>query len=85
MKFSSIALIASGMSVAAAWNQNGTIAYTTQVVTALTTYCPAATQVTHNGVTYTVTSATTLTITNCPCTISMPVYVTLFQRLSSSR
>ncbi|CAD0013215.1 unnamed protein product [Aureobasidium pullulans] len=44
---------------------NGTV-YTTEIVTALTTYCPAATT---NGKTYTVSSATTLTITDCPCTV----------------
>ncbi|EME80958.1 uncharacterized protein MYCFIDRAFT_183196 [Pseudocercospora fijiensis CIRAD86] len=48
--------------------------YTTEVVTQLTTYCPQATQITHGGVTYTVTEATTLTITNCPCTVTKPVY-----------
>lgn len=52
-----------------AWN-NTAAAYTTIVVTALTTYCPFATEVTHNGVTYTVTEETTLTITDCPCTIT---------------
>ncbi|RSL63184.1 hypothetical protein CEP54_005358 [Fusarium duplospermum] len=51
---------------------NGTIAYTTEVVTALTTYCPAATTLTYNDKTYTITKATTLTITDCPCTISKP-------------
>lgn len=44
--------------------------YVTEVVTALTTFCPESTQLTHNGVTYTVSSATTLTITDCPCTIT---------------
>lgn len=29
--------------------------YTTEVVTAYTTYCPGATEVSHNGVTYTIT------------------------------
>jgi hypothetical protein len=49
--------------------------YTTKVVTAYTTYCPEATQITHGGVTYTATEATTLTITNCPggCTVTYPV------------
>ncbi|CAC9887366.1 MAG: Carboxypeptidase S [Aureobasidium pullulans] len=47
---------------------NGTV-YTTEIVTALTTYCPAATTVVQNGKTYTVSSATTLTITDCPCTV----------------
>jgi hypothetical protein len=75
MRFSTVAVLATGVSAGVAqWpSQNGTVAYTTEVVTALTTYCPAATQLTHNGKTYTVTSATTLTITNCPCTITKPV------------
>jgi len=44
--------------------------WVTEVVTALTTYCPLATELTHAGKTYTVSEATTLTITDCPCTIS---------------
>lgn len=40
--------------------------YTTEVVTAYTTYCPEATVLTQNSKTYTVSSATTLTITHCP-------------------
>jgi len=44
--------------------------WSTEVVTALTTYCPLATLLEHGGVTYTVTKPTTLTITNCPCTIT---------------
>lgn len=47
--------------------------YVTDVVTAYTTYCPSATKITHGASTYTVTEATTLTITNCPCTITRPV------------
>ncbi len=47
-----------------------------QIVTAYTTYCPGPTTVVANNVTYTVTSATTLTITNCPCTITSMVSVT---------
>lgn len=49
--------------------------YTTEVVTAFTTYCPQATEITHGGETYTATEATTLTITNCPdgCTVTKPV------------
>jgi hypothetical protein len=42
---------------------------TTQVVTALTTFCPSATVLSVNNKNYTITSATTLTITDCPCTI----------------
>lgn len=44
--------------------------WTTTVVTALTTYCPHATEVVQGEKTYTVTQATTLLITDCPCTIS---------------
>ncbi|KAK5165631.1 hypothetical protein LTR04_001180 [Oleoguttula sp. CCFEE 6159] len=44
--------------------------YVTEVVTAYTTYCPYATSVVVNNSTYTVSSATTLTISNCPCTIT---------------
>lgn len=51
------------------------VVYTTEVVTAITTYCPAATTITHGTNTYTVTEATTLTITDCPCTIKKPVTV----------
>jgi len=51
--------------------------YTTEVVTKLVTYCPSATKITHGGSTYTVTEPTTLTITNCPCTISKPVYTSV--------
>ena len=49
-------------SSAPANNATASDVYVTSVVTALTTYCPAATQLTHNGQTYTVTEATTLTI-----------------------
>ncbi|KAG6012501.1 hypothetical protein E4U54_007502 [Claviceps lovelessii] len=49
------------------------VVYTTEVVTAFTTYCPAATMIHIGNKTYTVTSATTLTITDCPCTVHKPV------------
>jgi len=44
--------------------QNATVSdvYVTEVVTALTTYCPEATELTHAGQTYTVSEATSLTI-----------------------
>ena len=48
------------------------IVYTTEVVSKFTTYCPFATSVTMGNQTYTVSSATTLTITDCPCTITKP-------------
>jgi hypothetical protein len=69
MKFSAAAVLATAAGVSA-WNN---VTYTTEVVTAVTTYCPAATEITHGGQTYTVTEATTLTITNCPCTVTRPV------------
>ncbi|KAH0290812.1 hypothetical protein M436DRAFT_77765 [Aureobasidium namibiae CBS 147.97] len=55
---------------------NGTV-YTTEVVTALTTVCPAPTSggvytTTIANNVYTVKSATTITVTNCPCTLTKP-------------
>lgn len=46
-----VAALAAG---ASAWT-NETVFYTTEIVTAYTTYCPAATMVTHGSLTYTVT------------------------------
>jgi len=71
MQFSVVALAALA-ATASAWS-NDTVVYTTEVHTAYTTYCPASTQLTFNGITYTVTASQTLTITNCPCTIVKPV------------
>ncbi|GAB7341102.1 hypothetical protein MBLNU457_7415t1 [Dothideomycetes sp. NU457] len=68
MRFT-IAAAAAAFVAGASAAANGTV-YVTDVVSQYTTYCPEATQVTHNGVTYTVTEATTLTITNCPCTVT---------------
>ncbi|KID63635.1 hypothetical protein MBR_09870, partial [Metarhizium brunneum ARSEF 3297] len=71
--------VASASAIAGVHNNStatGHIVYTTEVVTALTTYCPAPTTLTHGDKTYTITSATTLTITDCPCTISKPVQPT---------
>ncbi|KAM0278659.1 hypothetical protein ACHAQH_005046 [Verticillium albo-atrum] len=45
------------------------IVYTTVVTTAYETYCPLPTTFGYKNVTYTVTTPTTVTITNCPCTI----------------
>jgi len=74
MKFSVAAVIAAaaGASAAAA----GNVTYVTEVVDVYTTYCPAATEITQGGKTYTVTKPTTLTITDCPCTITKPVITT---------
>lgn len=74
MRFSTaVAASAAFVAGANAWGNYTGPVYTTEVVTAYTTYCPEATEITHGGVTYTVTEATTLTITNCPCTITKPV------------
>lgn len=73
MQFSAtvLALAAASLSVVSA-AQN--VSYTTQVVTAYTTYCPEATEITYGTNTYTVTEPSTLTISDCPCTVSVPVY-----------
>ncbi|MCJ1470237.1 hypothetical protein MMC07_008882 [Pseudocyphellaria aurata] len=72
MRYSS-AIVASAALVAgaSAWDN---VTYTTEIVTAYTTFCPSPTAITHGTHTYTVTEATTLTITNCPCTLTKPVY-----------
>ena len=54
MQFSTLATIAVAATAVSAWS-NGTIVYTTDVVTAYTTYCPEATSVVVGGKTYTVT------------------------------
>ncbi|KAF7505188.1 hypothetical protein GJ744_001178 [Endocarpon pusillum] len=81
MQFStSAALLAFAAAASAAYDSYSSssalnnVTYTTQVVTAYTTYCPGPTQITHGTQTYTVTEATTLTISDCPCTVSVPVY-----------
>jgi len=70
-----IALAASTVSAGYA-HGNGTVVYTTEVHTAYTTVCPASTELTFNGITYTAHESTTLTITNCPCTVITPVTTT---------
>jgi len=71
MQYSLAAIVALVATASANYNQS--IVYTTEVHTAYTTVCPAATELTFNGVTYTATESTTLTITNCPCTVVKPV------------
>lgn len=73
MQFTTLFVAASALVAGASAHYNGTVVYTTEVHTAYTTFCPAATQVSFNGQTYTVTEATTLTITDCPCTVVKPV------------
>lgn len=55
-------------------SDHSNMTYTTSIVTAYTTYCPEATKITYGTHTYTVTEATTLTIEDCPCTVTMPVH-----------
>ncbi|KAB8300903.1 hypothetical protein EYC80_002829 [Monilinia laxa] len=79
MQFSTVAIVSA---LAAAVSANGNYSTTvsavwvTDVVTSFTTVCPAATTLSYNGVTYTATKNETITITNCPCTVSKPVYTT---------
>lgn len=61
-------MLSAALTATAAIAPTGTV-YTTQVVTAYTTYCPLPTQFAVNNVTYTAGNATTLTVTNCPCTV----------------
>jgi hypothetical protein len=87
MKYSAAVLALASGAVAhssgwGAWPTNGTnVAVETIVTTAYTTYCPEATEVIQNGKTYTVTEATTLTITDCPCTftrVHLPLTISLY-------
>lgn len=55
MKAFAVLAAAAGLASAASTG-TGAPVYVTDVVTAYTTYCPASTQLTYNGVTYTVTS-----------------------------
>jgi len=51
MKFSAAAVLAAVAGVQAFSN----VTYTTEVVTAVTTFCPEATELTYGGTTYTIT------------------------------
>lgn len=63
MKFTvaAVAALAAGAQASYAVS-NETVVYTTEVVDVYTTYCPAATEITHNGQTYTVTE-----VRDAPC------------------
>ncbi|PQE23963.1 hypothetical protein CJF32_00006775 [Rutstroemia sp. NJR-2017a WRK4] len=81
MQFSTIAAASAFAAVVAANGNHSTTAtpsavWVTDVVTSFTTVCPVATSFSFNGVTYTATESETVTITNCPCTVSKPVYTT---------
>jgi len=59
---------------ALAYNTTAPPTYETITTSAYTTVCPGPTEIPiAPGSTITVTEATTLTITNCPCTITKPV------------
>lgn len=55
MKFSAAAVLAAAAGVKAYSNATYPTSYTTEVVTAVTTYCPEATEITYGTNTYTVT------------------------------
>jgi hypothetical protein len=74
MKYSVAAIVAAAATGAMAGAHNGTVV--TEVVDVYVTYCPEPTEITHGDKTYTVTAPTTLTITDCPCTITRPVIPT---------
>ncbi|RFU33480.1 hypothetical protein B7463_g2842, partial [Scytalidium lignicola] len=71
MQFKPVILALGLVSAVQAW-ANGTV-YTTITTDYYTTVCPSPTTFVAGNQTYTVTESTTLTITNCPCTISKPV------------
>lgn len=54
MQFSTLAAI-TALAATVSAGYNGTVVYTTEVHTAYTTVCPASTELTFNGVTYTAT------------------------------
>lgn len=65
MQFKFLAPLALAAAAAADYSNDTSV----HVVTDFTTYCPESTTFLVNNKTYEITSATTLTITNCPCTI----------------
>lgn len=80
MQFAVAVAALAGVAAAGHTAGNSTVAapsdvYVTETLTAFTTYCPEATKITQGGKTYTVTEATSLTITDCPggCTVTKPV------------
>jgi len=79
MHFSSAVAVAALVAGVSAWKNE---TYVTDVVTSYTTYCPEATTIVQGSKTWTVTEATTLTITDCPCTITKPVYTSTTSSIS---
>ena len=75
-----LAAVAAAQSGGPMMSNNGTALPTntnavtvTEVVESFTTYCPYATTLATNGVTYTVTVPGYVTITTCPCTLTKPM------------
>ncbi|CRK34394.1 hypothetical protein BN1708_006366 [Verticillium longisporum] len=81
MKYSAATVLAAATAVMAGAYGHNNVTYTTEVVEVYTTYCPEPTTLTHGDKTYTITSATTLTITDCPCTISKPFELISLERV----
>lgn len=78
MKYSIAAVVLAAMSVSASYNDTVPVyptgvVYTTEVVDVYTTYCPYATTLTYGTKTYTVSEATTLTITDV-CSLPLRMY-----------
>jgi len=73
MQFGKLAVVAGLAASVSAWANE---TWVTTTVSVLTTVCPVATSMTFNGVTYTATASQTITITNCPCTVSYKPTVT---------
>jgi len=74
--FTVAVVLAAAAGASAIYAPPSNVTVVTEVVDVYTTYCPYATQITHGSKTYTVTEATTLTISDCPCTVTRPIYVT---------
>jgi len=67
MQFTKLAIVAGLAACVSAWSNE---TWVTTTVDVFTTVCPFATHMTFNGVTYTATASETVTVTNCPCTVS---------------
>lgn len=76
MKFSAAAVLAIAAGATAQQTPGSNVTYTTEIVESYVTYCPGPTEISHGGKTYTITEATTLTITDCPCTVTKPLTTT---------
>jgi len=88
MRFSAVAataVLAAGANASGyGYGHRNETVYTTEVVNAYTTVCPGPTKITHGAKVYTVTKATTLTITDCPCTITKPVHTAVVTSCSET-